>query len=1164
MPNHVIKSLSYHSWCIGNELHIGFLEQFKIEAVARHREAHGLPGFLQHDDDPHITAQSYDLHVGMVATLPVNMLPDMFHEACNYYTGNAYGMGEMNIYEYSHIVLQMVKAKRAGRDCIDLSSVPSGGGARQQGPDQGTADSGNVQTAASDAHKGRRSLSGGSGSSSASKAGGTGGGGGSRTGFEVGTSLTTVLDIFITLMQKLGVWMYNLVPNLDVTLPAFNVSMSWLQFPAIGWELTLTLPELEKRGWLYWTVLIAGISLPFYLGYVIRTDDGNLRTAMKSKSGDAEEGRNNAEEFMTYEDYQAAVARSKGIFCGVFAVLFIVCIAAGAAVSDGQLIGLGVLSLLLVVARLMWDYAKNYVLVTELAAHDRKLEPSYRSMRVFVNSTVFLLILRSIYIMTISALCQVIMDPQDSDGNVSLEAIFSYIMIAPTMICFPHIVYKEGKKFQTKYVDLVSKDMGQQEFRGWLSRFAVRETTATMLECTIASMFMPFERDMWHFSVMQLVERALATVFATVLVSNSLAQVTAAIVIEFSLGLSEAWFAPFTNNAEDLYNVIWRVLAGLILVVMLLLDILGENFATAGDVSLVILTWAATCFFLYAIDVPRLYRGYQLAKAVSAFRKYELTEKATLGSIGLDISIDDETVLEGDKTLSKAIKEVYVAGVFPDEVVRDSFSYAQLYKLAIAAKDNEQLHRVLITHSLMWKVAPLLSLDGCQLGGPIPPTIGMFSNVMILSMANMALDDKWTNSLEPLGALHKLQSLSLDGNLFQKRIPGLHYMTGLEKLSIRNLKMWEGDNEGTVELTEAIMKMPNLCYLDMKGTDMLSEKGAISFEFIQFLNIKMCPPDATGLGLGPPGLFTKPDGGKYSPAWSKVYQIQRTNDSDAFDVMNDMPFSVHQYNAGGVTGKQCKSHIYEELWYAVEAKNVATVKAIVDMEGRVDTGYGLELLYCQTREKELAGYPDLLFHAVDQLLNKVPHPQPDMDVIIDIIEALVDAGADPTVNAKQVTKPGYHKALHNVIRTFNFPSTIQHTDKKNSDIGMHSSCLERYYPRAMALFSVGPSPTLVRKTRAKKMTHACWDCFEALKNDGEQLENLVQSQKAGEATYLWHACNLGKTACVTDLLAAGANYHTRGKGGGTCMAAAQNGNHLEVMALLTVAEAGPKRIRTGK
>jgi hypothetical protein len=1089
------------------------------------------------------------------ASVPVANLCPEYQNGCYEYIGSDDSKGDVTIYEYLKIV--------GGEDGLRRSADKKN--------DQGTANSGNAQTAATDARKVR----GGSGSGSGS--GSKGSVGESRAGSKVGTSLTTVLDIFVALMQKLGVWVYNLIPNLDVTLPAFTLSMSWLQFPAIGWELTLALPALATRGWLYWTVLIAGISLPFVLGGIIFTDKGDVRKAVPRFAGlptqqqqqeEEEEERKKKKTVVVGDDadaipdaekqkvntllraevYQAHVQGSQRKFCLAFGVLFVLFIALGVIMSDGQLLGLAVLALMVVMVRLIWDYAKNYLLEAELATHNRMLAPSYRSMRVFVNSTVFLMILRSIYIMTISALCQVIMDPQDSDGGISIEAVFAYIMIAPVMVAFPFFVYREGHKFQTKYVNALG-DMPTEAFRGWLVNFPARETSATMLECTISSLFMPFEREMWYFAVLQLCERALATVFATVLVSNSLMQVSVAIVIELSLGLSEAWFKPFTDDLEDMYNVIWRVIAGSILLVMLLLDIV-EGFAGVGDVLLLLLTLTALGFFLYAIDIPRLMQGFKHTTAVSAFRKHELAkmensspvdesdEEKTMGSLGVHHASDMTIDVAG--TLLHAIAEI-PAGVSPDEVVRDAFSFAQQYKLVCRASEDNELFSIMLEHGLMWKTTPLLSLDGCRLGGPIPVNIGMFSNVVNLSMTDMALDDSC--SLAPLATLHRLRSLALDENLFAKQIKGLDTLTKLEKLSLRNLTLWEGDDAGTRELTQAIIKMPQLHYLDTAGTDNFAKKGPISFEFVKFVNEMVYDPDVK-VGENytlKDGTFVMPNGRLYNAI--EKYDAKDTHEQRMMyakerffgktDLFSCMPFLTSQYNSGGVTMAQYKksaeliiSPAYKDSTSDTEP-NLATVQALAMMEERTETGYGMDWgVLSEVHSSVGFDYScNVLQGCIRQLLDGV---SVDTATELEALRAVVEvAGVDPT----EAPKPGAFDD-RTVIRRLADTNPNPNPENYRKEYPAIHEELCKIFER--------PSPVLIRKTSTKiAHAHTCWDCFVAMKYDAKDINEPLTYANCGTITKnihisLWRcpgqgkpplfwAAHQGKTLCVSELLSAGAD-----------------------------------------
>ena len=90
------------------------------------------------------------------------------------------------------------------------------------------------------------------------------------------SSYATIIDIFVALVQKLGIWMYNIISRLNVSLPVFTISMSWLEIPALGLEFALNLPALERRGWLYYFVLCTGILFPMYLCKVVLDDVGEL------------------------------------------------------------------------------------------------------------------------------------------------------------------------------------------------------------------------------------------------------------------------------------------------------------------------------------------------------------------------------------------------------------------------------------------------------------------------------------------------------------------------------------------------------------------------------------------------------------------------------------------------------------------------------------------------------------------------------------------------------------------------------------------------------------------------------------------------------------------------------------------------------------------------
>ena len=54
--------------------------------------------------------------------------------------------------------------------------------------------------------------------------------------------------------------------------------MSWAAFPALGFNLTFDLPDLAKRGWLYWVVLVVALTIPLALMCIVAHDDGNIET----------------------------------------------------------------------------------------------------------------------------------------------------------------------------------------------------------------------------------------------------------------------------------------------------------------------------------------------------------------------------------------------------------------------------------------------------------------------------------------------------------------------------------------------------------------------------------------------------------------------------------------------------------------------------------------------------------------------------------------------------------------------------------------------------------------------------------------------------------------------------------------------------------------------
>ena len=231
--------------------------------------------------------------------------------------------------------------------------------------------------------------------------------------------------MFLALLQKLGVWVYNLVPNLSVSLPAFLASMSWLKFPSIGWELALELPDLEKRGWLYWLIFLSGILTPFYITYIIMTDSGRQPKYPGKKSLFT-----NADDFIAFVAWRTKKIAAVMLLVGL---IFAIC---GGVYNIGELLGFGCLIIMIAVLYYIWESLKAQLLEMELAKHNRKLDSAYRGMRVFVCSTILLLLLRSIYIMTVSAVALTIIDTLNDSSRAGSFILLSSPYLLPIW-CFP-------------------------------------------------------------------------------------------------------------------------------------------------------------------------------------------------------------------------------------------------------------------------------------------------------------------------------------------------------------------------------------------------------------------------------------------------------------------------------------------------------------------------------------------------------------------------------------------------------------------------------------------------------------------------------------------------------------------------------------------------------
>ncbi len=641
------------------------------------------------------------------------------------------------------------------------------------------------------------------------------------------TNVWVIVDVFLTLTQKLGLWIYNLVPKLPVPLTGLTIVFSWLQFPALGWELAFTLPDLEKRGFLYWIMLLFGLCLPFYLSTVIYLDDGKVPVYLDSESASSVIGGTNNTE----------------IILSIFTFLLgVALVGAGPAIGNSEVTGLGVITLLFSITIFGWTRLKASTFERELSKHNRMPAPAYRAMRVFVCSKVFLILLRGMYIFTISALCQTIMSSV-GDASRGAETGVAIVFLIPTLLVPPVAILYKARSFHEEYVEPqgFGKDteQGFLEYRGWLERFAIREHNTSMLDATMAELLMPFQPDRWFYGVVQLVERALVTMFATFLM-HAKAQLALAIVIESGAALLEWQFTPFTDDKEDTFNLRWRMIASSILLLLLLVELIGEPFAVAGDVLVVILVFLSFVFFIYAIDIPRIVRMMRLNAAVNNFRKHKLvydedsiprTDIVTMGDLAIEAIPDNLDLGRNLESAFAAVPDAFEAG----EVVRDAWSFTQQYRvLSRADEDVGALQQVLLKR-VMWRVEPIVTLYGSKLGGPIPSCIGAYGNVTKLILSDMGLDDNC--SLRPLQAMVRLELLELDGNLFRDTIPGLESLC-FEKfsLSLANLRQWSGEgNQGLVEALDRGQGTKFLS-LNLTGSDGFAHaKAPISLKFVEFV-----------------------------------------------------------------------------------------------------------------------------------------------------------------------------------------------------------------------------------------------------------------------------------------------------------------------------------------
>ena len=668
-----------------------------------------------------------------------------------------------------------------------------------------------------------------------------------------GNSYTTIIDIFVALMQKIGIWMYNIFPHLNVAIPIFTISMSWLQVPAIGWDLALSLPDLERHGWLYWCVILCGLAFPLYIGYVIFTDNGvfhigsdstavaesagpifrgGLCCCFSSESKVLNEGEDVEKEYTDQVKLNAIRVFSRSFLLSVISILV------GYLIDDGQTVGLGILILLFGFLYFGWAHFKLYIFEIELTKFNRSIVHAYRSMRVFVCSTVLLLLLRSIYIMTISALCWMIVD-SSSNNDRTFEFYVACILIGPISFSFPFAVYHYGVLFISKYVDhLQETELSKENFRGWLERFPQREINASMHEVTISVILLPFDSHFWYFAWLQLFERAVATILVTCLYRDINAQLFAILSIEVLAGAFEYWKMPFLDPEEDKYNLIWRSIAFLILLITLLLKFVGEAFAIVGDISLLLLTFAAICLFVKALDPPRIYQIYRLNAAVKKFRKTKDDDQGPdiLDKLGTFAEIPKD--LDVVRLLQSAFKQL-PNDISCSAVIRDALNYTQQYRLLLQANNDAILGDFIISNNMFGDVGPLLSLGGSRIIQSVPSLISAYTNVTRIILSDMNLNDDC--SVKALASLDNLVFLNLDDNLFERKIEGLEFLVKVQKLSIRNLRKWQGDSINDLVvgldcmaiLAKDLQAMVALKELDMEGSRFTS--GSVSIEFAMFL-----------------------------------------------------------------------------------------------------------------------------------------------------------------------------------------------------------------------------------------------------------------------------------------------------------------------------------------
>jgi hypothetical protein len=179
-------------------------------------------------------------------------------------------------------------------------------------------------------------------------------------------------------------------------------------------------------------------------------------------------------------------------------------------------------------------------------------------------------------------------------------------------------------------------------FRRFLENFDERETNAPMADNVVAALVLPFSSGAWLFAVVQLAERALATIAATTLAPFTLPQLAAAVLIEGTCSGAECCLRPFTDPDENSYNSIFRAIALGVLATAIFIELSSDHADDADDdgdgdgfwsgsvshrvgtLLLVAFVLLAFVVFVHALDPVRLHAAYRRHTATVAFRKEPL------------------------------------------------------------------------------------------------------------------------------------------------------------------------------------------------------------------------------------------------------------------------------------------------------------------------------------------------------------------------------------------------------------------------------------------------------------------------------------------------------------------------------------------------------------